>query len=134
MDVIIRKKKNKSPPARIAPITLVAANSMASKTIERSTVPRIPASSAETMSHKSQHLSLREIALVTSVTARYTTAMPSNTHKKAGVRVMAAVILRNAVIIPRIRLATTAITVQPILQPLHDGDIIIHLTQYTMRK
>ena len=45
---------------------------------------------------------------------------------------MTAVILRKAVIIPIIRLATTAITVQPGLQPLHDVDITNHLPLHSM--
>ncbi len=128
VDVIIRKKKNKSPPVRIAPITLVATNSTASKTIERSTVPRMPASNAVTMLHKpSQHL-LRKEPPETRATARYTTAIPRVTHKNAGVRVIAAVILRNAVIIPIIRLATTAKPTQPKPQLLQDVDILFTST------
>ena len=47
---------------------------------------------------------------------------------------MAAVILRNAVITPKIRLAETAKTVQPGLQLLHDVDIKIHLPLHSMQK
>ena len=134
VDVIARKKKNKSAPARMAPVTLVAANSMARRMIDKSTVPIIPTSTAETIVHKSSQHSLRKIAPETRVTARYTTAMPSSTHKKAGVRVIAAVILKKAVIMPIIRLATTAIMVQPNEQLLHDVNINIHLPNYTMLK
>ena len=123
VEVTVRKKKNSKAPASIAPIMLVATNSMARSTIERSIVPSIPASSAVTMVHRSLQHPLRKRAAAIRVTARYTTAIPRSTHKNAGVKVIAAVILRKAVIIPRIRLATTAITVQPGLQLLHDVDI-----------
>ena len=132
VDVTVRKKKNKSAPARTAPITLVAANSTASRTIDNKTVPRIPTSSAVIIVHKLPQQTLRKSAALMSVTARYTTATPRITHKNAGVRVIVAVILRNAVIMPIIRLATIAITVQPGLQLLHDVDIKIHLPLYSM--
>lgn len=118
----VRKKKNRSAPVRIAPIILVAANSMASRTMESNTVPRIPASSALTILHKLSQHPRRKRAAETRIMARYTTAIPRSTHKNAVVRVIAAVILRKAAIIPIIRLVTTAITVQPGLQLLHDVD------------
>lgn len=52
VDVTIREKKNKSPPVATAPIMLVAANSMASRTTESNTVPRTPAISVVTILHK----------------------------------------------------------------------------------
>ena len=123
VEVTIRKKKNKSAPVRIAPITLVAANSIARNTMERSIVPIIPAIRAVTVQHKSLQLSLTERAETAKATARYTTAMPRSTHKNAGVREIAPVILRKDATIPAIRLVTTAITTQPGLQLLHDVDI-----------
>ena len=133
MDVSVRKKKNKRPPVRIAPIMLVATNSIASKIIESNIVPKMPTIKVVTIVHKSLQHSLRKIALETRAIARYPTAIPRSTHKKAGVRVIVAVILRKDVIIPMIRLITTAITVQPVLQFLHDV-IIIHPPQYIIQK
>lgn len=133
MDVSTRKKKNNRPPARMAPIILVATNSIASKTIESNVVPKTPTSKVFIIAHKSlQHsLSLRKIAPEIRTIARYPTAIPRSTHKKAGVRVIVAVILRKDVIIPIIRLVTIVITVQLVLQHLHDVIIIFHpLTIY----
>ena len=133
VDVTARKKKNKRAPARIAPITLVATNWIASKTMERSTVPKIPVSSAVIMEHNPSQHSFPKIAPAKRITARYTTAIPSNTHKKAGVRVMVAVILKNAVIMPMTRLANTAKTVRLVLQHPQDVDIKFHLPHYTIQ-
>jgi hypothetical protein len=134
VDVTTRKKKNKSAPVRIAPITLVATNSIARRTIESNTVPSTPERSAVIIGHNPSQHSLREIADAIRVTPRYTTAIPRSTHKKVGVRVIAPVILRKAVIIPTIRLTTIAIKTQPGLQLLQDVDIKIHLPKYSMRK
>ena len=41
--VMMREKKRRSTPVIIAPITLVAAKGIASKTTDKRTVPRIPA-------------------------------------------------------------------------------------------
>ena len=124
MDVRVRNKENNSAPVRIAPIILVATNSIASKITERSTVVRMAASNTVTILHKSLQPSLRHKLLERRDTARYTTAIPRVVHKNAGVRVIAAVILRNAVTIPIMRLATTANTTQPGSQFLQDVDII----------
>ena len=70
VEVTIRKKKNSSPPVRTAPITLVAANSIARRTMERSIVPRIPVSRTETILHKSLQHWLWKIVAETRTTAR----------------------------------------------------------------
>ncbi len=111
---------------------LVATNSMARRTTESNIVPRTPASNAVIILHKFSQHPLRKTADETRVIARYTTAIPKSTHKNAGTSVITAVILRKAVIIPIIRLATTAITVQLVLQLLHVVDIMIHPLHYFM--
>ena len=103
-DVIIRDKKKSSAPVMIAPITLVAANVIASRTIDVSTVPSIPVSNTGRLVHTQPDL--RIVGDTASKIARYTTAMPSVTHKKAGVTVITAVKRRNAVMMPIIMLAT----------------------------
>ena len=134
VDVTIRKKKNKRVPVRTAPSMLVATNSIARSTIERIIVPIIPERIVVIILQRFSQHSLRERAPATRITARYTTAVPRSTHKNAGVRVIAAVILKNAVMTPRTRLTAIAITVQSPLQGLHDVDIIFHLPCYSMRK
>ena len=111
---------------------LVATNSIARRTTESNIVPRIPASNAVTILHRFSQHPLRKSADETRVTARYATATPKTTHKNAGVRVITAVILKNAVIIPIIRLATIAITVQLVLQLLHVVDINFHPLHHFM--
>lgn len=115
---IASAKKNKSNPVIIAPIILVATNSIANRIIENKIVPRTPTRLKERLeqTQPTSALSPKEEA-VTRVTARYTTAMPKTTHKNAGVTVITAVILRKAVIIPIIKLETRAIPAQLLLQP-----------------
>ena len=52
VDVIINEKKSINKPVKIAPITLVAANVIAKRIIERSTAPSIPANKTGKMLHK----------------------------------------------------------------------------------
>ena len=116
VDVTVREKKNKSAPARTAPITLVAVNSIASRTIDNKIVPRIPASRVVIIVHKLPQHTLRKSAALMSVTARYTTATPRSTHKNAGVTVIAAVMFKRAATMPIITLTITAKRVQLNLQ------------------
>ena len=58
----------------------------------------------------------RDNAVAITSTARYTTAMPSNTHRNAVVTVIAAVIWKKAANTPMIRAAMIAATVQLHLQ------------------
>ena len=102
--VIKRKKKNRSTPTKIAPITLVAAKVIPKSITAVRTVPRRPAKRTCRVLHI-QALARLTLAEVTRVTARYTTEIPNKTHKKAGVRVIVAVIVRNAVMTPMIMLA-----------------------------
>lgn len=116
-DVIIRVKNPSSAPAKIAPITLVAAKSIAKRINESKIVPKIPIMSVVNDEHT--HLlffQLFVVAVITAVIPRYTMATPKRTHKNAGVREIIPLKLRNAVIIPIIILATTANTVQLGLQ------------------
>ena len=46
MAVIVKEKKKSKRPAKIAPITLVAAKVTPSSTTEKNTVPKIPAKTA----------------------------------------------------------------------------------------
>ena len=112
-EVIIRAKKPSNKPAKIAPITLVAAKLTAKRISESKIVPKIPIISVVNDEHI--HLLvplLSDAAVITAVMPRYTIAIPKVTHKNAGVRVMVALKVRNAVIMPIIILATTANTVQ----------------------
>ena len=88
--IIIREKKNKSAPDIIAPIILVAAKVMPSKITDVNIVPKTP---AKNVLRKSQQwfLSPKYTDDVIRVIPRYTTAIPNNTHKNAGVTVMTAV-------------------------------------------
>jgi hypothetical protein len=133
VDVTARKKKNKSAPVRIAPITLAIANSRFKKTMVSKIVPTTPKSSAVIILHKPWQQPSRESAPEIRVTASNTTETPKSAHKKTGAKVMVPVILRNAVIIPMIRLTTTATNVQPGLKHLHDVDIKFHLPQHFMQ-
>ena len=60
---------------------------------------------------------------------RKPTAVPNAAHKNTGVTVMTAVICRNAVMMPTMRLATTAAMVQLHLQ-LHMVMILTSMTTY----
>jgi hypothetical protein len=111
---------------------LVATNSIARNTTDRSTVARIlPRRTGSVLlrqqgAFRSQHLTKDD---VTRTTARYTTATPKSVHEKAGVIVMVAVILRKAVIIPIIRLIITATVVHTFLQEQSEFDI--YFTSFT---
>ena len=97
---------------------LAAAKVIPKRTIDRKIVPKIPVSRTGIIPHTHPPIpALRIAGLTTSVTARYTTAIPSSTHKNAGVTVITAEKVRNAVIIPIIIAAITAMAVQFILQP-----------------
>ena len=133
VDVTARKKKNKSAPVRIAPITLAIANSRFRKTIDNKIVPTTPESSAVIIPHKpSQHPSRKRVPEIR-VTASNATEIARSAHKNIGAKVMVPVILRNAVIIPMTRLTITATNVHPGLKHLHDVDIEFHLPQHSMR-
>lgn len=125
--MIVRKNENRSNPVITAPGILVAANSTAKSTTESSTVPIIALRSTDRIvliqqgAFPLQHLSDVDVR---STTARYTTAMPKTTHKKAGVTVIAAVILRNAVMIPTAMLIMSAAVVQVFLHEQSDIDIL----------
>ena len=113
---MIREKNNNKRPVMIAPTTLVAANSIARSTTDIKIVPSIPIRRTGRTAHI-QSLIPNPSAndKVISTTARYETAIPNTTHKNAGVTVIVAVIVKNAVIIPIIMLATIASPVQLLL-------------------
>ncbi len=101
----------------IVPIMLVAANSIPRRITDVRTVPNIPVIRTGRMLHTQPRMPAPRIAgAAKSVTARYTTATPSNAHKKVGVTVITAVKLSIAVIIPIIILAAIARPVQSLLQ------------------
>ena len=115
--VIINEKKNSSAPAIIAPSTLVATNSIAKSITDVKIVPKIPVSKTGSIEHTQLRTPLPQIeADDIRVIARYKIAIPNTTHKNTGVMVITAVIVKNAVIIPIIILATIAIPVQSLLQ------------------
>ena len=89
VDVKISDRNASNAPVIIAPIMLVAANVMPKSTKETSAAPKIPVSSVDRIA---QHLAQGFLAATRSVTARYTTAMPRTTHRKAGATVITAVI------------------------------------------
>ena len=122
VEVTVNEKNRRSAPVMIAPITLVAANSIPKRTVENRTVPRIPLK--RDVNTCPEHplilwVSDAEIRIV----ARYATAMPKTTHKNAGVTVMTAVILRKAVIMPIIMLETIAVAIQLYLFSQPNNDI-----------
>ena len=117
VDVIKREKKNSNAPVMIAPITLVATKVIAKRITDVKTVPKIPVRIAGRLTHTHSLLpKVRKMVHVTNRTPRYTTAIPNNTHKNAGVTVMTAVILSIAVTIPMIMLAMSANPIQLNLQ------------------
>ena len=105
---------------------LVAANSIPRNTTDSSAVASIlPRRIGKVLLRQqgvliSQHLTKDDES---NSTARYTTATPRRTHKNAGVTVIAAVILRKAVMIPTIRLITTEAVVHIFLQEQSQVDI-----------
>ena len=116
VDVRVSVKNKSNTPAIIAPITLVAANVIASSIMLVSTVPRIPVRSTVSAGHRQSRMLRLVVAVTIKSTASHTTAIPSSTHKNAGVTVTVAVNTRKLVIIPIIILATTASPVQLVLQ------------------
>lgn len=122
--VKVRVKNNKSIPDMIAPKILVAANSTPKSITEASAVPRIPVSNVGRILHTQLRTPKRRRSVeAISVTARYTTEIPSVTHKNAGVMVMVAVKVRKAVITPMIILAIIARPVHSVLQEQDKFDI-----------
>ena len=116
VDVIIRVKNVKSSPVIIAPVMLVAANVMPSSTMAVRIVPKIPVNKIPRVvqTHVLVRLFVNESAL-RSVTARYPTAIPNKTHKKAGVTVITAVIDKSVVTIPATIPARTDNTAHPFI-------------------
>lgn len=105
---IVRVKNPSSAPDKIAPSRLVAANVTPRSTSERKIVPSIPTKRAIITEHIQDLSSYpSEIDVIRRLTPRYTTPIPKITHKKAGVRVIVALYVKNAVIILTIILATT---------------------------
>ena len=117
-ETTINVKNKSSNPEMIAPTMLVAANVIPRSITEVNIVPSIPVRRVGSTLH-TQHLEpyLRMMVVIIGVKARYTTAIPNNTHKKAGVTVMVAAKVRNAVITPTIILAIIATKVQSLLHP-----------------
>lgn len=118
VDVSIKDKNAKRPPVIIAPIILVATKSMASSTTDNKIAPKIPVTSADKTAHIQLFLALGRWAIDVEIRtiARYTTAIPSTTHKNASPTVITAVMRKKAVIIPIIMLTTIAKNGQVILQ------------------
>lgn len=97
----------------MALITLVATMPTARRTMENKIEPRIPISRAPSVAHlQSQGSALLAMAAAKSSKARYTTAIPRTTHRKAGVTVMTAVICKNAATTPMMTLARIAAIAQ----------------------
>lgn len=107
---ITRAKKRIDAPEIIAPITLVAAKSTARRITDVRIVPKMPVSiSGKLVQPQSDALEKGDFIRAM---AKYTTAMPKITHKKAGVNVITAEYLRKAAIMPIIMLDTAAIPLQ----------------------
>jgi hypothetical protein len=106
---------------------LVAGNSTASNKTASSTVAIIAARRTAIIvlmqqgALPPQHLN--DVAVRRTV-PRYTTAIPKTVHKNAGVTVIAAVILRKAVMMPTTRLIISATVVQEFLHEQSDVDIV----------
>ena len=118
VSVSVRKNDSKRSPVITAPIMLVAANSIASNTTAKRIVASTALSRTESVVLTQQGKQLLQQLIdtvVSSIIARYTTAMPKTTHKNAGVTVIAAVILRKAVIMPIAMLTIRATVVQVFL-------------------
>ena len=119
VDIIKREKKKRRAPVINAPIILVAAKVIPKRIIAPRIVPKIPASNNERGVRRQRQVFLQpNLLLAKSTTPRYTTAIPSSTHKNAGVTVIVAVIVSNVVIIPIITLAPMASNEQLIPQQL----------------
>jgi len=113
---MVREKNNNNAPAIMAPKILVAANVIAKNITANKIVPKIPDNKTGRIEQIQPRTSLLLAFDTASITARYATDIPNKTHKNTGVIVMVAVIVRNAVIIPIIILATIARPVQLHLQ------------------
>ena len=109
----------------------MAANVIPSNITEVNIVPRIPVRRVGSTLH-TQHLAPdpRISVMIIGVKARYTTAIPNNTHKKAGVTVITAANFKNAVTTPMMILAITAKKVHSLWHPqlLH----VIKITSITI--
>ena len=126
VSVRVRKNESKRSPVITAPIMLVATNSMARSTIAKKIVAIIAPNNTVRMFLIQQGDLLSQQftdAIVIRRMARYTVAIPKTTHKKAGVTVIAAVILRKAAIMPTTMLTITATVVQVFLQEQSQFDI-----------
>lgn len=129
VSVTTSEKNVNKRPVIIAPITLVAANVTPSKTTATKIAPSIAIKSTGRILHTQPLMpELRIATLVTRVTARYTTAIPSTTHKNAGVTVMVAAKVKNAVIMPMMMLATIETPTQLHLHPQVQFEQVIFFT------
>ena len=124
--VTVKEKKNSSKPTIIAPITLVAANVIAKSTIANKIVPKIPASIVLMAALTFLHSGLTVSPVTVNNTARYPTAIPNTTQRKAGVTVIVAVNVKNAATTPIIALAIIAKTVQLFFLPQVNTVIYFH--------
>jgi hypothetical protein len=107
---------------------LVATNSMPSSTTAKRIVAIIAPSKTVKVVSRQQGVSLLQQfidAEVARATPRYTTPIPKTVQRKAGVIVIAAVILKKAAIIPTAMLMITAMVVQVFLQEQSQFDIYI---------
>ena len=120
-----KKKKKIKSPVIIAPITLVAANVIPRRITAVTIVPIIPVKNRLRI-WRQLFLWLQQLADVKSVMPKKPTAIPSNTHKNAGVIVTIAKKVKNAAMIPKIMLATKAMLVQLGLQSLYK--LVIYFT------
>lgn len=131
------EKNSNNPPVKIAPMTLVAANSIANKTTDNKMVPKMPANKTGNTPHRQTGARSRcTNALANNATARYTTAIPNTTHKNAGVTVITAVKRRKATTIPMMMLEITDRPTQLLLQS-QPNIAIIHsppLSHYMPKK
>lgn len=116
VEVIVNEKKVKSAPVIIAPIMLVATNSIAKRITASKIVPSMPVRITDKIGHMQLRLPLFLTVTAIRITARYTTAIPKTTHKNGAVTVITALKRRNAVIIPIIILAIIANPAQFVLQ------------------
>jgi len=113
---MVREKNNNKAPAIIAPKILVAANVIAKSTTANKIVPKMPDNKIGRIEQIQPHTLLLLSFETARITARYAIDIPNKTHKNTGVMVIVAVIVRKAVIIPIIILATIARPVQLHLQ------------------
>ena len=117
-------KKASRAPVIIAPIMLVATNSIARSINDAITVPIMPVSKRESAEHLQLRTSLlRIVADNISVSARNTIAIPNKTHKNTGVIVITALMRRIAATTPTIKLKTIATPAQSLLQQQSRLDI-----------